>query len=140
SGGGRPLPPAERVQQDDRHPGGDRGVGEVEGGPVEIAPVQVEEVDHLAVAEPADEVADGAAQDPADRRHDPRLLAGGPTEKGDERAGGPERDREEERESDPGGDVREHTEGSPRVAHTSARETRDPDARIAKPQRWRDGA
>src|SRR5436190_2220760 len=115
-----------------------RRAGEVEGGPVEIAPVQVEEVDHLAVAQPADEVADGAAQDPADRRHDPRLLAGGPTEKGDERAGGAERDREEERESDSGGDVREHTEGSPRVAHVGDREDREPDDRLVKPQRARD--
>src|SRR5438876_11756690 len=57
---GAALQPA---QQDHGDTHRDRRVRDVEGGPVEPAPVEVEEVDHLAVAQPADQVPEGASQD-----------------------------------------------------------------------------
>src|SRR5262249_60228727 len=59
--------PAERLEQDDRHADGDRRVGDVEHRPAPGAVVEVEEIDHLPVAHAADEVADGAAEDGAQR-------------------------------------------------------------------------
>ena len=47
--------------QGDAH--GDRRVGDVEGGPVVGAPVDVQEVDHVTEAQAVDDVAYGAGED-----------------------------------------------------------------------------
>src|SRR5262249_46506216 len=50
-----------------RHAHADRRVGHVEGGPVVVAPVEVEEVHHGAEPSTVDQVARGAAEDESER-------------------------------------------------------------------------
>ena len=52
----------EQVELDDRADGDGR-VGDVECRPVVSLPVDIEEVDHLAEADPVDQVAHGAGED-----------------------------------------------------------------------------
>src|SRR5439155_13048209 len=65
SGPGAGLWPLERREQHDRNADGDGCVGDVEGRPVQVAPVEIEEVDDLAVADAIEQVPDRAAQDGA---------------------------------------------------------------------------
>lgn len=53
----------EGLQEHEADAHGDRRVGDVEGGPVVAAPVDVEEVDHVAEAQAVDDVTDGAGED-----------------------------------------------------------------------------
>ena len=61
---------AQRLEQHDRDADRDRRVGDVEHRPAPLAPVEVEEVDHLAVAHAADEVADARRRGCRRARHD----------------------------------------------------------------------
>src|SRR2546428_1600408 len=116
---GAALQPA---QQDHGDTHRDRRVRDVEGGPVEPAPVEVEEVDHLAVAQPADQVPEGASQDGAERAHEPALVCGRAAHEREERGHRRDRHHEEERQANAGRRRGEHAEGRARVAHVGERE------------------
>src|SRR2546422_639445 len=72
---GRGHPRPEDVQSEQRHAHADGRVRQVEGGPVIATPVEVEEIRDRAEPPPIDEIADGAAEDEAERQ--PRYPAPG---------------------------------------------------------------
>ena len=53
----------------------DRGVGDIEGRPVETGGVPLNEVDHGAEAQAVDDVAESAAEDQGERQRDPEFTA-----------------------------------------------------------------
>src|SRR5687768_7338869 len=66
----RQLTPGRMAQAEPDHQHGadhDAAVGHVEHRPVEVAPVPLHEVHHVAEADPVDDVADGAGDDQGER-------------------------------------------------------------------------
>src|SRR5437588_5818061 len=93
-----------------------RAVGEVEGGPVQLADVEIEEVSDGAADDAVEDVAESAAQDEgqADSRG-PVEARGVPQDARHQQQGG-EREANEEERPPCGGGVGEHAEGRAAVA------------------------
>ena len=53
----------EEVKEEEAHSNSDGGVGHIEGGPMEILPMEIQEVDDFSEADPIDEVTHGSSQD-----------------------------------------------------------------------------
>jgi len=105
----------ERVQQEQGDAHGDGGIGDVEGGPVPVAVVDIQEVDDVAVEDAVDQVAQRAAQHQRPS-HGLPMLAGVELAQpdGDEGAGDHRQDDEEPALPAPGS--REEAEGRALVA------------------------